>query len=101
MAGEEFLARLNGFPLGYQNNVVDSGMRQQWRDDARSNAGNMAFARCATEGGRAFGIDGDDPNVGIGLFEPTSHAGARSRGSDANQDIFSRITTGPRIDAHA
>src|SRR5260370_42112063 len=48
VAHEEFLARLNGLPLGYQDNVVDFGMRQQLRDDARSNAGNMAFARCPT-----------------------------------------------------
>src|SRR5882724_7618860 len=45
MAREELLARLNGLPLGYQDDVVDFGIRQQLRDDARSNAGNMAFAR--------------------------------------------------------
>src|SRR6266704_855602 len=64
VAREEFPARCNGLSLGYQDNVIDFGMRQQLRDDARSNTGNMAFARCPTEDGGAFGIDGDDPNVG-------------------------------------
>src|SRR5207244_246206 len=40
VAREEFPARLNGLPFGYPDNVVDFGMRQQVRDDARSNAGN-------------------------------------------------------------
>src|SRR3989441_1258991 len=91
---EEFPARLNGLPLGYQDNVVDLGMRQQLRDDARSNAGNMAFARCPTEDGRALGIDGDDPNVGIVLFEPTRHSGDRSRGAETDEDIIKRVKIG-------
>ncbi len=94
MAREEFPARLNGLPLGYPDNVVDFGMRQQLRDDARSNAGNMAFARCPTEDGGAFGIDGDDPNVGIVLFEPTRHSGDRSRRADADEDIIKRVKIG-------
>src|SRR6266571_296659 len=91
---QEFAARLNGLPLGYQDNVVDFGLRQQLRDDARSNAGNMAFARCPTENGGAFGIDGDDPNVGIALFEPTRHSGDRSRRADANEGVIQRVKIG-------
>src|SRR5256712_3325333 len=91
---EEFPARLNGLPLGDHDNVVNLGMRQQLRDDARPNAGNMAFARCPTEDGRAFGIDGDDPNVGIVLFEPTRHSGNRSRRADADEDILKRVKIG-------
>src|SRR5437879_10619881 len=91
VAREEFLARFNGLPLGYQDNVVDFGMRQQLRDDARSNAGNMAFARYPTEDGGAFRIDGDDPNVGIVLFESTRHSGDRSRRADADEDIIKRV----------
>src|SRR5258706_16457647 len=94
MAREEFLARLNGLPLGYPDNVVDFGARQQRRDDARSNAGNMAFARCPTEDGGAFGIDGDDTNVGIALFEPARHSGGRSRRADADEDIIKRVEIG-------
>src|SRR5947209_15432304 len=75
VAREEFPARLNGLALGYPDNVVDFGMRQQLRDDARSNTWNMAFARRPAEDSGAFGIDGDDPNVGIVLFEPTRHSG--------------------------
>src|SRR5207249_3493679 len=86
--------RLNGLPLGYQDNVVNFGMRQQLRDDARSNAGNMAFARRPTEDGGAFGIDGDDPNVGIVLFEPTRHSSDRSRRADADEDIIKRVKIG-------
>src|SRR5204862_1180793 len=70
------------------------GMRQQRREDARSNAGNMAFARRPTEDGGTFGIDGDDPNVGIVLFEPARHSGDRSRRADAHEDIIKRVKTG-------
>src|SRR5947207_14144460 len=49
VAREELLACLNGLQLGYQDNVVDFGVRQHLRDDARSNAGNMAFAWCPAE----------------------------------------------------
>src|SRR5262249_19763658 len=59
---EEFPARLNGLLLGYQDNVVNQGMRQQRRDDARPNAGNMTFAGFPTEDDGAFGIDRNDSN---------------------------------------
>src|SRR5258706_16342131 len=94
MAREEFLARLNGLPLGYPDNVVDFGIRQQLRDDARSNAGNMAFARRPAEDGGAFGIDGDDTNVGIALFEPARHSGDRSRRADTDEDIIKGVKIG-------
>src|SRR5947209_13688163 len=94
VAREEFPARLNGLPLGYQDNVVDFGMRQQLRDDARSNAGNMALAQWPTENGGAFGIDGDDLNVGVVLFEPSRHSGDRSRRADADEDIIKRVKVG-------
>src|SRR5437870_5298658 len=87
---EEFPARFNGLALGYQDNVVNLGMRQQRRDDARSNAGNMALARCPTEDDGAFSIDGDDPNVGIALFESTRHSGDRSRRADGDEHIIKR-----------
>src|SRR5438046_10407020 len=54
----------------------------------------MTFARCPTEDGGAFGIDGDDPNVGIVLFEPTRHSGDRSRRADADEDIIKRVKVG-------
>ena len=85
---------MNGLALGYQDNVVNLGMRQQRRDDARSNAGNMALARWPTEDGGAFGIDGDDTNVGIVLLEPTGHSGDRSRRADADEDIIKRVEIG-------
>src|SRR5438045_6141922 len=69
-------------------------MRQHLRDDARSNARNMTFAWRPAEDGGAFGIDGDDPNVGIVLFEPTRHAGDRSRRADADEDIIKRVELG-------
>src|SRR5262245_53109962 len=53
---EEFPARLNSLALGYQDHVVNLGMRQQRWDNARSNAGNMAFARRPTEDDGALGI---------------------------------------------
>src|SRR2546428_12569111 len=81
-------------PTRISRHVVDFGMRQQLRDDARSNAGNMAFARCSTENSGAFGIDGDDPNVRIVLFEPARYSGDRSRRADADEDIIKRVKIG-------
>src|SRR5207248_7135540 len=56
----------------------------------RSNAGNIALAWRPTEDGGALRIDGDDPNVGIMLFEPTRHSGDRSRRADGDEDIIKR-----------
>src|SRR5688572_23926851 len=76
---EEFPARGNGLLLGYPDNVVNFGMRQQRRNDARSNAGNVTFVRRRTEDRGAFGINGDDPDIRIALFESARHPGDRSR----------------------
>src|SRR5438270_11368126 len=57
-------------------------------------AWNVASARCPTEDGGAFGIDGDDPNVGIALFKPARHSGDRSRRADADEDIIKRVKIG-------
>src|SRR5258706_15746831 len=91
MAREEFLARLNGLPLGYPDDVVDFGIRQQRRDDARSKAGNMAVSRCPPQDGGAFGIDGDEPNVGIVLLEPTRHSRDRSPPPPAHENIIKPV----------
>src|SRR3989449_8371010 len=94
MGGQEFLTRLNGLALGYQDDVVNLGMRQQLRDDARSDAWNMAFAGCSAEYDGSFGIDGDDPNVGIVLLESTRYSGDRSGRADAEEDIIKRVEIG-------
>src|SRR5207302_6881109 len=87
---QELLARRNGLPFGYQDDVVDRGMRQQRRDDARSNTGNVAFAGRVTENDGALGIDGNDPNVRVALLEPPRQAGDCSPRADADEDIVQR-----------
>src|SRR2546426_3789904 len=91
---EELPARLNGLALRYQDNVVNLGLRQQLRDDARPDAGNMALAGGPAEDDGTFGIDGDDTKVGIVLFEPTRHSGDRSRRADTYEDIVKRVEIG-------
>src|SRR5207247_8145231 len=86
--------RSDGRALGYQDNVVNPGRRQQWRDYAGPNAGNMTFAGIPTEDDGAFDIDSDDPNFRVALFEPTRHAGDRSRRAHTDEDIVQRVEIG-------
>ncbi len=50
----------------------------------------------AAKDDRALGIDGDDPDAGIALFECARHAGDRSRRADTDEDIVERVE--PRAD---
>src|SRR5262249_8460871 len=88
---EELQARSNRPALGYQDDVVDLGMRQQWRDDARPDSGNMAFARCSAEDDGPFAIDGDDPDLRIAPPEPTRHSRDRSPRSDGGEDLVQPV----------
>src|ERR1041385_4499331 len=54
----------------------------------------MTFARRRAEDGGAFGINGDDPNVGIALFEAARYSGDRSRCADADERIIKRVEIG-------
>src|SRR6266702_778174 len=40
---EQLTARRHGLALGDQDDIIDEGLRQEGRDDARSDAGDMAF----------------------------------------------------------
>src|SRR5262245_3560163 len=91
---EELVARHDGLALGNQDDVVDQGLRQERRNDARANAGNVTFAGCIAEDDGAFGIDGNNPDVRVALFEPTRHAGDRSPRADTDEDIVERPEIG-------
>src|SRR5437588_6174141 len=87
---QQLPARRSGLPLGYQDDVVNAGVRQQRRDDARPNTGNVAFAERVTENDGALGIDGNDPNFRVALLEPARQAGDCSPRADADEDIVQR-----------
>src|SRR5256885_713429 len=53
---QQLAARGSGLPLWYQDHIVDAGMRQQRRHDARSHTGNVALAGRVAENDGALGI---------------------------------------------
>ena len=51
----------------------------------------MALAGRVSEDHGALGIDGDDPDVRVALFEPARHAGDRSPRADADEDVIQQV----------
>src|SRR5438067_3298260 len=97
MSHEELTARRHGFALGDQDDVIDGGLRQEWRDDARPDAGDMALLGRVSENDGPLRIDGDDPHFGIALLEPARYAGDRPARADADEDVVERVESGADV----
>src|SRR6266550_2155914 len=94
---EELAARRRGLALGYQDDVVDGGLGDEWRDDARPDAGNMALLGSVSENDGPLGIDGNDPHSWVALLKPARYAGDRAARADADEDVIERIEIGADV----
>src|SRR5213079_2739474 len=97
MGHEELTARRHGFALGDQDDVIDGSLRQEWRDDARPDAGDMALLGRVSENDGPLGVDGNDPHFRIAFLEPARYTGDRPARADADEDIIQRTEVGADV----
>ena len=90
MLPQQLVAPVDGVELTHVHRVVDLGVPQEGRHDARPDSGDVPVTWPLAEDGRPFGVDGHDLHVGEMSLEPPRHPRDRPGRADPDEHVVQR-----------